>query len=258
MTVSEDKFTQQTLTAIQVWSPSLFSLRCSRDAGFRFRAGQFARLGVQKADGSCVWRAYSMASAPHDEFLEFFSIVVPEGEFTSELSRLQVGDRLLVEKQALGFLTLDRFVDGRDLWLLASGTGLAPFLSILQGLDVWQRFQRVVLVYSARTASELAYQPLIQGLMQQEHLQEYAERFVYLPLVTREQVPGCLHGRITTLLENGELERAAGLSLDPAHSRLMICGNPQMIDDTRTLLKQRDLQLSLTRRPGQVAVENYW
>ncbi|MGB4073908.1 ferredoxin--NADP reductase [Pseudomonas sp.] len=255
---ADDKFTRQTLTDIQVWSPSLFSLRCSRDPGFRFRAGQFARLGVEKADGSVVWRAYSMVSAPHDEFLEFFSIVVPDGEFTSELSRLKVGDSLLVEKQALGFLTLDRFVDGSDLWLLASGTGLAPFLSILQGLEVWQRFQRVVLVYSARTTSELAYQPLIQGLMQQEHLQEYAERFVYLPLVTREQAAGCLHGRITTLLSNGELERAAGLSLEPARSRLMICGNPQMIDDTRSLLKQRDLQLSLTRRPGQVAVENYW
>ena len=255
---SDDKYTRQTLSSIQVWSPSLFSLRCTRDAGFRFRAGQFARLGVEKADGSVVWRAYSMASAPHDEFLEFFSIVVPGGEFTSELSRLKVGDSLLVEKQALGFLTLDRFADGRDLWLLASGTGLAPFLSILQGLEVWQRFQRVVLVYSARTASELAYQPLIHGLMQQEHLQEYADRFTYLPLVTREQVPGCLHGRITTLLDSGELERAAGLSLEPEHSRLMICGNPQMIDDTRALLKQRDLQLSLTRRPGQVAVENYW
>ena len=255
---SDENFTEQTLTAITLWSPSLFSLRCSRDAGFRFTAGQFARLGVRKDDGSVVWRAYSMASAPHDEFLEFFSIVVPDGEFTSELRRLRVGDRLLVAKQAMGFLTLDRFVDGRDLWLLASGTGLAPFLSILQGLEVWQRFARVVLVYSARTAGELAYQPLIHMLMQQPHLQEYAERFVYLPLVTREQVPGCLHGRITTLLDSGELERAAGLMVEPEHSRLMICGNPQMIDDTRARLKQRGLQLSLSRRPGQVAVENYW
>lgn len=258
MTVSEDKFTRQILSDIQVWSPSLFSLRFSRDPGFRFIAGQFARLGVEKADGSCVWRAYSMVSAPHDDYLEFFSIVVPGGAFTSELSQLKVGDSLLVEKQALGFLTLDRFADGRDLWLLASGTGLAPFLSILQGLEVWQRFARVVLVYSARTASELAYQPLIHGLMQQAHLAEYADKFVYLPLVTREPVPGCLHGRITALLDNGELERAAGVSLDPAHSRLMICGNPQMIDDTRARLKERGLQLSLSRRPGQVAVENYW
>jgi ferredoxin--NADP+ reductase len=255
---SDDKYTRQTLSAIQVWSPNLFSLRCSRDSAFRFRAGQFARLGVEKADGSVVWRAYSMVSAPHDEFLEFFSIVVPGGEFTSELSRLKVGDSLLVDKQAYGFLTLDRFVDGRDLWLLVSGTGLAPFLSILQDFEVWQRFERIVLVYSARTASELAYQPLIHGLKDLQHLAEYADRLVYLPLVTRERAPGCLHGRVTTLLENGELERAAGLTLNPEHSRLMLCGNPQMIEDTRALLKRRDLQLSLSRRPGQVAVENYW
>ena len=258
MTVSEEKFTRQTLSDVHVWSPSLFSLRCSRDPGFRFRAGQFARLGVQKADGSLVWRAYSMVSAPHDEFLEFFSIVVPGGEFTSELSRLKAGDSLLVDKQAYGFLTLERFVDGRDLWLLASGTGLAPFLSILQDFEAWQRFARIVLVYSARTASELAYQPMIRGFRQLQHLAEYADQLTYLPLVTREQAPGCLHGRITSLLSSGELERAAGLSLSPEHSRLMLCGNPQMIEDTRTLLKQRDLQLSLTRRPGQVAVENYW
>ena len=256
--VSDDKFTPQTLTSIQVWSPSLFSLRCTRDAGFRFRAGQFARLGVAKADGSLVWRAYSMASAPHDEFLEFFSIVVPGGEFTSELSRLKVGDSLLVEKQALGFLTLDRFVDGRDLWLLASGTGLAPFLSILQGLEVWQRFERVVLVYSARSFAELASQPLIRSFAELEHLAEFADKLTYLPVVTREQAPGCLNARITELLDSGELERAAGLELTPEYSRVMICGNPQMIDDIRQRLKVRGLNLSLTRRPGQVAVENYW
>jgi ferredoxin--NADP+ reductase len=258
MTASEDKFTRQILSDVHVWSPSLFSLRCSRDLGFRFRAGQFARLGVAKADGSVVWRAYSMVSAPHDEFLEFFSIVVPGGEFTSELSRLKAGDSLLVDKQAFGFLTLDRFGDGRDLWLLASGTGVAPFLSILQDFEVWQRFERIVLVYSARSASELAYQPLIRGLKDLEHLAEYADKLVYLPLVTREQAPGCLHGRITHLLSSGELERAAGLNLSPEHSRLMLCGNPQMIDDTRSLLKLRGLRLSLSRRPGQVAVENYW
>jgi ferredoxin--NADP+ reductase len=256
--MDSEKFTRQILLEVNTLTPSLFTLRSTRDAGFRFQAGQFARLGVTKASGSQVWRAYSMVSAPHDEFLEFFSIVVPGGEFTTELRRLQEGDTLLIEKQALGYLTLDRFVDGRDLWLLASGTGLAPFLSILQGLEVWQRFERVVLVYSARTAAELAYQPLINGLMQQEHLAEFAQQFVYLPIVTRERVPGCLNGRMTELLTSGELEQAAGVSLDPEHSRLMLCGNPQMIDDTRALLQQRGLQLSLTRRPGQVAVENYW
>ncbi len=258
MTVSTQKFTRQQLLSVQPWSATLFSLRCTRDPGFRFRPGQFARLGVRKASGSIIWRAYSLVSAPHDEFLEFFSIVVPDGEFTSELSRLQVGDELLVEQQAFGYLTLDRFVDGRDLWLLASGTGLAPFLSLLQDPEVWQRFARIVLVYSVRNRQELAYQALIEGLAQRDYLQGLGARLVYLPLVTREALPGTLQGRVTTLLANGELERAAGFALEPEQGRVMLCGNPQMIEDCRTLLKARDLQLSLTRRPGQVAVENYW
>ena len=258
MTASAEKFTRQTLLDVTSLTPSLFTLRTTRDPGFRFRAGQFARLGVTKADGSTVWRAYSMVSSPYDEFLEFFSIVVPGGEFTSELSRLLVGDTLMVDRQAFGYLTLDRFVDGRDLWLLATGTGIAPFVSILQDFEVWEKFERIVLVYSAREARELAYQELICELGERDYLAEHAHKLIYIPIVTREQIPGALNGRITTLIENGELERAAGVELSPEHSRVMLCGNPQMIDDTRKLLKDRDMQLSLTRRPGQVAVENYW
>ena len=258
MTASAEKFTRQTLLDVQPLTPSLFSLRTTRDPGFRFRSGQFARLGVTKADGSVVWRAYSMVSSPFDEHLDFFSIVVPGGEFTSELSRLKEGDSLLIDKQAFGFLTLDRFADGRDLWLLATGTGIAPFVSILQDFEAWERFESIKLVYSVREAKELAYLDLIAGLEQRDYLAEYAGKLQFIPVVTREQHPGALNGRITTLIENGELERAAGLALTPEHSRVMLCGNPQMIDDTRQLLKQRDLQLSLSRRPGQVAVENYW
>ncbi|WP_085718420.1 ferredoxin--NADP reductase [Pseudomonas sp. B28(2017)] len=258
MSVSEEKFTRQTLFEVHPLTPNLFTLRATRDAGFRFRAGQFARLGVTKADGSTVWRAYSMVSSPFDEFLEFFSIVVPGGEFTSELSRLGVDDALLVDRQAFGYLTLDRFVDGRDLWLLSTGTGLAPFLSILQDFEVWERFERIILVYSVREARELAYLDLIAGLTQREYLAEYAHKLQFITTVTREQHPGALNGRITTLIENGELERVAGVALAPEHSRVMLCGNPQMIDDTRKLLKQRDMHLSLSRRPGQVAVENFW
>ena len=258
MTVSAEQFTAQTPPDVQPLTPSLFTLRTTRDAGFRFRAGQFARLGVTKADGSTVWRAYSMVSSPFDEFLEFFSIVVPGGEFTGELSRLQVGDTLLVERQAFGYLTLDRFVDGRDLWLLSTGTGVAPFLSILQDFEVWERFERIILVYSVREARELAYQSLIAELSRRDYLAEHAHKLQFIPTVTREKFPGALHGRITSLIENGELEREAGVELTPEHSRVMLCGNPQMIDDTRALLKKRHMSLSLTRRPGQVAVENYW
>ncbi|WP_315288790.1 ferredoxin--NADP reductase, partial [Pseudomonas oleovorans] len=145
-----------------------------------------------------------------------------------------------------------------DLIMLCTGSGIAPFLSILQDFEVWQRFERIVLVYSARTSAELAYQPLIRSFAELEHLAEFAHKLTYLPVVTREQAPGCLHARITDLLDSGELERAAGLELTPEHSRVMICGNPQMIDDIRQRLKARGLNLSLTRRPGQVAVENYW
>lgn len=258
MTASAEKFTRQTLLDVHSLTPSLFTLRTTRDPGFRFRAGQFARLGVTKADGSTVWRAYSMVSSPHDEFLEFFSIVVPGGEFTSELSRLEVGDTLLVDRQAFGYLTLDRFVDGRDLWLLATGTGLAPFLSILQDFEVWEKFERIILVYSVREARELAYRDLIEGLVRRDYLVEFAHKLQFVPTVTRESYPGALNGRITTLIENGELERAAGVALTPDHSRVMLCGNPQMIDDTRKVLKLRDMNLSLSRRPGQVAVETYW
>ncbi|OIN50063.1 ferredoxin--NADP(+) reductase [Pseudomonas azotoformans] len=258
MTASAEKFTRQTLLDVQSLTPSLFTLRTTRDPGFRFTAGQFVRLGVTKADGSTVWRAYSLVSSPFDEHLDFFSIVVPEGEFTSELSRLRVGDTLMVERQATGFLTLNRFVDGRDLWMLGTGTGVAPFLSILQDFEVWEKFERIILVYSAREAKELAYQALINTLGEREYLAEYAHKFTYIPIVTREQHAGALNGRITTLIENGELERAAGVELTPEHSRVLICGNPQMVDDTRQLLKQRDMNLSLSRRPGQVAVENYW
>lgn len=258
MTASAEKFTRQTLLDVQSLTPSLFTLRTTRDAGLRFTAGQFVRLGVTKADGSTVWRAYSMVSSPFDEFLEFFSIVVPDGEFTSELSRLGEGDSLLVERQAFGYLTLDRFVDGRDLWLLSTGTGIAPFLSILQDFEVWEKFERIILVYSVREAKELAYQQLIAELAQRDYLAEVAHKLQFITTVTREQHPGSLNGRITQLIENGELERAAGVQLTAEHSRVMLCGNPQMVDDTRALLKQRDMQLSLSRRPGQVAVETYW
>ncbi|MBM7061483.1 ferredoxin--NADP reductase [Pseudomonas sp. UL073] len=258
MSASEEKFTRQRVYDIQTLTPNLFTFRASRDPGFRFRAGQFARLGVTKADGSVVWRAYSMVSSPFDEHLEFFSIVVPGGEFTSELSRLREGDTLLIDKQAFGFLTLDRFPDGRDLWLLGTGTGLAPFLSILQDFEAWERFERIKLVYSVRESVELAYQELIAGLTQRDYLAEYAHKLQYIPVVTREDHPGALRQRITTLIESGELERAAGLALDPEHSRIMLCGNPQMIEDTRAVLKTRGMRLALTRKPGQIGVENYW
>ncbi len=258
MNRAQEKFTPQTITHLHTWTPSLFSFRCTRDAGFRFTAGQFARLGVRKASGAIVWRGYSMVSSPFDEFLDFFSIVVPSGEFTSELSQLQVGDEILVEKQAHGFLTLDRFVDGKNLWLLATGTGVAPFLSILQDFAAWERFERIVLVYSVRTEGELAYRDVLDEILTREYVAEYAHKFTFVPVVTREQVPGCLGSRITDLLTSGELEKHVDLPMEAESSRVLLCGNPEMVEDCRMLLQKRDMQLSMMRKPGAVAVENYW
>ncbi|MFC3147203.1 ferredoxin--NADP reductase [Piscinibacterium candidicorallinum] len=256
---SPEKHTTERITWIKPWTPHLFSFRCTRSPGYRFTAGQWARLGVLK-DGADkpVWRAYSMVSAPHDEFLEFYSIVVPGGEFTSELARLQVGDSLLVDKTNFGFLTTDRFEGGSDLWLLSTGTGIAPFISILHDPAVWERFARIVLVHSVREAAELAYQDTIEALKTHEFFGEFAQKLTYVRTVTREAVPGCLAGRITSLIPSGELEAAAGLKFSTEASRVMICGNPQMVEDTREVLGQLGLKTSRRGAPGQLALENYW
>ncbi|NBW00692.1 MAG: ferredoxin--NADP reductase [Betaproteobacteria bacterium] len=255
---SEDKFTCESITWIHAWTPHLFSFKTSRPRSFRFTAGQFARLGVQKADGSVVWRAYSMVSGPYDEHLEFYSIVVPGGEFTTELAKLRVGDPVFIDKQNHGFLTLSRFSDGTDLWLLSTGTGIAPFLSILSDPDVWQTYARIVLVHSVRTHDELAYEETIRSLSSHEIFGTLAHKLTYIPVITRQQIRGLLNARITTLIENGALEQAAGLRLDLDNSRIMLCGNPEMVDQTRQVLKRRGFKTSRQSSPGQIAVENYW
>lgn len=253
----EDKYTAETITHLHTWTPSLFTLRTSRFAGYRFVPGQFARLGVKKGD-KIVWRAYSILSANWEEHLEFFSIVVPGGEFTSELSRLKVGDTIYVDKQAYGFLTPDRFVRGRDLWMLSTGTGLAPFLSVLHDLNVWEQYDHLVLVHSVREKDELAYQDLIASLEQHEAFAEFGHKLKYVPIVTREAVPGTLNRRITDLLRSQELEAHIGLSLDHDKSRIMICGNPDMVDETRDILLERQFTQSRRSEPGHFALEQMW
>ncbi|WP_028310334.1 ferredoxin--NADP reductase [Derxia gummosa] len=270
-----DKYTRETITWIKPWTPHLFSFRTTRSPGFRFIPGQFARLGVWREDGDpaekkgprWVWRAYSIASANYDEFLEFYSIVVPDGEFTTKLASLKVGDEVLVEKTNYGFLTTDRFEGGRELWLLSSGTGLAPFISILLDLAIWEQYERIVVVHSVRHADELAYRDTIEGLKDHEAfgelLAESPGKVVYLPLITREQGHWpdgrpMLAKRITTALADGSLAAEAGVPLDPATSRVMICGNPTMVDDIRKQLAAMGFAVSRRGVPGTMAVENYW
>lgn len=256
---ASDKYTVETITEIRTWASNLFSFKTTRSQSYRFIAGQFARLGVEDDNGNLVWRAYSICSAPYDDFLEFYSIVVSDGAFTSRLSQLKVGDPVLVEKRNYGYLTTDRFECGRDLWLLSTGTGLAPFLSILQEFDPWEHYENIVLVHSVRYRHELAYEEFIDSFKENELFAGHAHKLKYVQVVTRDQVErSALNGRITRLLSNGELEAHVGLPIDPERSRVMICGNPDMVQETRDLLTGRGLTLSLRGKPGNLAVENYW
>ena len=259
-----DRFTTETITRVRRWTDGLFSFRTTRDRGYRFTPGQFARIGVtdergrECAGNEIIWRAYSIASASYDEHLEFFSVVVPGGAFTSRLSKLREGDPILVERRSYGFLTTDRFQQGRDLWMLATGTGLAPFLSILHEFETWERYENLVLVQSVRTQRELAYEELIRGFDRSEHYAQFAHKLRYARVVTREPVPGTLRDRVTKLLASGVLEENLGLRLDHDRSRIMLCGNPEMVEDSRRLLVERGFRLSRRGDPAHLAVENYW
>jgi ferredoxin--NADP+ reductase len=262
-----DKYTAERILWIHAWAPNLFSFRLSRDRAFRFVPGQFARLGVDKPDPDnpknpsgrkIVWRAYSIVSASHDEHLEFYSIVIAGGEFTSELARLQVGSTVYVEKMNYGFLTLDRFEGGRDLWMLATGTGLAPFLSMLWEPKTWDDYENLIVVHSVRYPNELAYAGTIEGFRTHEHFAGHAGKLHYVRTVTRGRAEGALARRIPALIDSGELEAAAGVPLDLQRSRILICGNPDMVGDTRKLLSARGFATSRRGQPGQLAVENYW
>lgn len=253
-----EKWTSEAILSVRAWTPALFSFRTTRDRGLRFTPGQFARIGIATPTGGAVWRAYSIVSAAYDEHLEFFSVIIPGGKFTSRLASLRPGDRILVEKAAYGFLTLDRFVGGTDLWMISSGTGLGPFLSILHDPQAWSRYENLILVHSVRQPEELAYRDEIAALGKHVLLSGQRARLRYVPIVTRVCCPDALSARIPQLIEDGRLEKAAGAGLDLERSRLMICGNPQMASDLRDQLTQRGFRVGRRATPGQLAFENYW
>ncbi|MBZ1392395.1 MULTISPECIES: ferredoxin--NADP reductase [Psychrobacter] len=266
----------QTVTVLSktTWTPNLFSFTVSRPDSFKFTAGQFVRLGVnpsqlkyyQQVEASDealnedIFRAYSIVSSPFDEVLEFFSIVIPDGAFTSQLQHLQVGDELLLNTMPFGFLTLARYQKPlpKDLWLLATGTGLAPFLSMLQDLKTWEDYEHIVLAYSARSTDELAYVEQIERLQDDfGSLVDNPAKLIFIPIVTRETVDGALSERLPKLLLEGTLQARAGIDLDVDTTHVMLCGNPDMVDDTKEALKTLGLVMN-RRGEGNIAVENYW
>ncbi|MBL0121894.1 MAG: ferredoxin--NADP reductase [Betaproteobacteria bacterium] len=254
------RFTEEPVVWVHRWSAGLMSFRVRRDPAYRFAPGQFARIGLRKENGELIWRAYSVVSAPHQPFLEFFLVILPTGEFSSRVGRFNVGDSMLVEQVPQGFLTVDRFKQpGReqDLWLMGTGTGLAPYISMLRDEVVWQRFEHIVLVLSVRERQDLGYTEELEQLAA-AHAKEGLAKFHFVKTLTRDTLHGALHGRINALLESGDLESAAGVALSDARSRFMLCGNPQMVEGMRTLLKSRGFRMNRKLEPGHIIVENYW
>ncbi|HJS78095.1 MAG TPA: ferredoxin--NADP reductase [Burkholderiales bacterium] len=228
------------------WTDTLFSLRVE-GPGLKFEAGQFVRIGIEPT----LVRAFSFVNPPEDPVLEFYGVVVPHGPLSPRLARLEKGDVLQVASNPAGFLVLSEVPDAEALWLVSSGTGIAPFLSILRTQTPWRRFRNVVLVHAVRYAREFAYKDLITTILQ------HRPGFRYVTFVSREAASGSLAGRIPAAIRDGRLEAAAGVALS-LRSHVMLCGNPQMLKDATAALAERGMRKHRRRNPGHIAVESFW
>jgi ferredoxin--NADP+ reductase len=248
-------FYVEQVTAVQHWTESLFTLRTTRDPGFRFQSGQFVMLGLE-IDGKPLLRAYSVASAYYADELEFYSIKVPDGPLTSHLMRIREGDEILVGKKPTGTLVLDGLKPGRTLYLLGTGTGLAPFLSLVRDPEVYERFDKVVVTHTVREIADLNYRAFLsEELPADPDLGELiAPKLIYYPSVTRE--PFVHQGRITDLISSGQLFKDIGLpELDPSRDRLMLCGGPSVLADLKALLLARGFDEGAVASPGDFVLE---
>ncbi|MEY3012720.1 MAG: hypothetical protein RIT45_1455 [Pseudomonadota bacterium] len=216
-----------------------------------FDSGQYVTL-ARPIDGALIQRHYSIASRPGDP-LELYLTIVPDGALTPHLFAMEPGERLLCWPSPRGKFTVDKVPAMRDLWLVGTGTGLAPFLSMLRDGSVWATFENVVLVHSVRHAADLGYRGELEAMVA-----EHGGRLRYVPATSRDDVEGVIAGRITTAMDDGRLEAAAGVALSPEHSQVMLCGNPAMLEDMKTRLEARHMLIHRKFRPGNVHMEKYW
>ena len=242
--------------SVHHWNDSLFSFKTTRSEALRFENGQFVMIGLE-VDGRPLLRAYSIASPNYEEHLEFFSIKVQNGPLTSRLQHLKVGDDLLVGRKPTGTLVLHDLLPGKNLYLLSTGTGLAPFMSLIQDPEAYERYEKIILIHGVRTVSELAYADFITRELPQNEFfgEEVKNKLIYYPTVTRE--PFRNQGRLTDLIENGKLFTDIGLPpLDPLQDRAMLCGSPDMLRDTCKLLDARGFHVSKRiGEPGDYVIE---
>lgn len=242
--------------SVHHWNDTLFSFKTTRNQGLRFENGQFVMIGLE-VEGRPLMRAYSIASPNYEEHLEFFSIKVPNGPLTSRLQHLQPGDELMVSRKPTGTLILSDLLPGKHLYLLGTGTGLAPFMSVIQDPETYERFDKVILVHGVRWASELAYADFItQELPQHEYFGDLVrDKLIYYPTVTRE--PFRNQGRMTDLMRSGKLFADIGLPpINPSDDRAMLCGSPSMLEETSQVLDSFGLKVSPRMGdPGDYLIE---
>lgn len=246
---------EATVLSVRHWTDRLFSFTTTRDPGFRYQSGQFTMIGLP-VDGRPLMRAYSMVSPHYEDTLEFLSIKVPDGPLTSRLQHIQPGDSIYVGRKASGTLLIQNLLPGRRLYLLGTGTGLAPFMSIVQDPDVYEKFEKVVLVHGCREVQELAYQDRIcKDLPENEWFGDLVSgKLAYFPTVTRETYRN--QGRIPALIESNQLFEKLDLpALDMEHDRFMLCGSPAMLKDTQAILEERGFTEGNMSRPGHYVIE---
>ena len=237
-------FNKEEVLSVHHWNDTLFSFTTTRNKGLRFRNGHFLMIGLE-VNGKPLSRAYSVASANYEEHLEFLSIKVENGPLTSRLQNIKVGDSILVSEKSVGTLVIDDLNPGKHLYLFSTGTGLAPFMSIIRDPETYEKFEKVVLIHGVRLVSELAYEDYIRNVLpNDEFLGEMVrEKLIYYPTVTREAFKHT--GRLTTAIETGQLFKDIGLPpLDPAVDRAMICGSPSMLKETSEMLNAKGFKVS--------------
>ena len=248
-------FNEERVTGVHHWTDTLFSFTTTRDPSFRFRNGEFTMIGLKVGEKPLL-RAYSVVSANYEEQLEFFSIKVQNGPLTSRLQHLKVGEPIIVSRKATGTLVIDNLHAGRNLYLMGTGTGLAPFMSIIKDPETYERFEKVVLLHGCRQVNELAYgETITQALPSDELIGELIrEKLIYYPTVTRE--PFRNRGRITDLITSGKLFEDTGLpAIEREHDRVMLCGSPQMLADVKAFLVESGFAEGNHGEPGEFVIE---
>ena len=245
------KWTSAKLVEKKVWAEGLFTLKIAAPDVNPFSPGQFLHLAIVEGEERTN-RPYSVAS-PHGPEVEFFIVLVEDGRLTPKLWALEVGDELEVSQRAAGSFTLAKTPDAKNLWLMSTGTGLAPYIAMLREAEAWERYEKIVVVHGVRHNSDFAYQEEFS-----EYTEKYGDRFAYVPVLSREDAPGTLRGRIPQVMESGQLEEAGGCKISKEDSAVLLCGNPAMLDEMEERLGHRGMIKHRKKEPGQIVLERYW